>query len=140
MAKDLFHQNAREALEKEGWEISADPLRIYISKKDYFEIDLAAENVFMAKKGQEKIAVEVKSFIRKSFISAFHEAMGQYLDYKSALADEEPDRIIYLAIPKDAFDNELFQGTFIQKRLREESINLIVFDISTNSILKWINY
>lgn len=140
MAKDLFHQNARQALEKEGWEISADPLRIYISKKDYLEIDLAAENVFMAEKGQEKIAVEVKSFIRKSFISAFHEAMGQYLDYRSALADEEPDRTIYLAIPKDAFDNELFQGAFVQKRLKEESINLIVFDISTNSILKWINY
>ncbi len=140
MAKDLFHKNARESLEKEGWKISADPLRIYISKKDYLEIDLAAENAFLAEKGQQKIAVEVKGFLRKSFISAFHEAIEQYLNYKSALADNEPDRIIYLAIPEDAFNNELFQGEFIQKRLKEECINLIVFDISNNIITKWINY
>ena len=70
----------------------------------------------------------------------FHEAIGQYLDYKSALADNEPDRTVYLAIPEDAFYNDLFQGTFIQKRLKEESINLIVFDISQNTITKWINY
>jgi len=50
MAKDLFHKNAQESLEKEGWKISADPLQIYISKKNYLEIDLAAKNVFLAEK------------------------------------------------------------------------------------------
>ena len=140
MAKDLFHQNAREALEKAGWQISADPLRIYISETAYLEIDLAAENVLMAERGEEKIAVEVKSFVKKSFISAFHEAIGQYLDYQSALADSEPDRVVYLAIPEDAFRHELFQGRFIQKRLHEEQVNLIVFDIATNSVQQWINY
>lgn len=140
MARDLFHSNARAALEKEDWIISADPLRIYISKKDYLEVDLAAENVLMAEKGQEKIAVEIKSFLRKSFISAFHEAMGQYLDYVSALEDSDPERTVYLAIPEDAYYNELFQGTFIQKRLKEEKVNLIVFDINKNIVTKWINY
>jgi len=140
MAKDLFHENARKALENEGWLISADPLRIYISDTAYMEIDLAAENTFMAEKGDDKIAVEVKSFVKKSFISAFHEAMGQYLNYKSALADTESDRVVYLAIPEDAFHHELFQGKFIQKRLKEESANLLIFDISNNSITQWINY
>ncbi|MEL6718176.1 MAG: element excision factor XisH family protein [Bacteroidota bacterium] len=140
MAKDLFHSNAREALEKSGWHISADPLRIYISDTAYLEVDLAAENMLMAERGDQKIAVEVKSFIKKSFISAFHEAIGQYLDYKSALADSEPNRIVYLAIPEEAFLHELFQGKFIQKRLREEKVNLIVFDITTNIIIQWINY
>jgi len=140
MAKDIFHNNAREALQKDGWNISKDPLRIYISDVDYMEIDLAAEGVFTAEKGEVKIAVEVKSFIRKSFISAFHEAIGQYLDYQSALSDTEPDRTVYLAIPEDAFSTELFQGRFIQKRLVEENINLIVFDVSKNIITEWINY
>lgn len=140
MAKDLFHNNVRRALEKESWKISADPLRIYISETAYLEIDLAAENVFMAEKDNHKIAVEVKSFLKKSFIYEFHAAIGQYLDYKSALSDSEPDRIVYLAIPEDAFQHELFQGKFIQKRLREENIKLIVFDISEDKIVKWINY
>ncbi len=30
MAKDLLHQNVREALEKEGWKITNDPMRIPI--------------------------------------------------------------------------------------------------------------
>ena len=54
MAKDHFHENARQALEKNGWSISADPLRIYISDTAYMEIDLAAENTFMAEKGDLK--------------------------------------------------------------------------------------
>lgn len=140
MAKDHFHENARKALEDAGWSISADPLRVYISQKDYLEIDLAAENMLMAEKGTEKIAVEVKSFLRKSFLSAFHEAIGQYLNYQSALEDVESDRTVYLAIPEDAYSNEIFQGTFIQKRLKEENVNLIVFDISNNTIVQWINY
>ena len=117
MAKDLFHQNVREALEGEGWTISADPLRVYISQKDYLEIDLAAENTLMAEKGNEKIAVEVKSFLRKSLISAFHEAIGQYLNYQSALEDTEPDRTVYLAIPEDTFYNELFSRTIHSKTI-----------------------
>ena len=56
--------------------------------------------VFAAERQGEKIAVEVKSFLGKSLISNFHEAMGQYLDYKSALEDVEPDRKVYLALPK----------------------------------------
>ncbi|MEM6319699.1 MAG: element excision factor XisH family protein [Bacteroidota bacterium] len=140
IAKDYFHNCVKEALEKENWEISADPLRIYISETAYLEIDLAAENVFAAERGDSKIAVEVKSFLKKSFIYAFHEAIGQYLDYQSALSDVEPTRKIYLAIPEDAFYHELFQGKFIQKRLKEEKVNLIVFDFSENKIVKWINY
>jgi len=134
MAKDIYHNNVREALEKEGWTIVRDPLRVYISEIDYVDIDMAAENDFlesedgfMAEKGEVKIAVEVKSFLRRSFISAFHEAIGQYLDYKSALSDTEPDRVIYLAIPDIAFTHRLFQnGGFFEKRLKQENANLIV--------------
>lgn len=148
MAKDKYHNNVREALEKGGWTVTLDPLRVYISETDYVDIDMAAENDFlesedgfMAEKGGVKIAVEVKSFIRRSFISAFHEAIGQYLDYKSALSDTEPDRVIYLAIPDVAYAEELFQsGGFFEKRFIEEEVNLIVFNARENIIEKWINY
>ena len=143
-----YHNNVREALEKEGWTITLDPLRVYISETDYIDIDMAAEknfleseDGFMAEKGGVKIAVEVKSFIRRSFISAFHEAIGQYLDYKSALSNAEPDRVIYLAIPDVAYAEDLFQsGGFFEKRFIEEEANVIVFNARENIIEKWINY
>jgi hypothetical protein len=75
MDRDLFHFNVREALEKESWQITNDPLRIPIDGS-HLEIDLAAEMVFAAERGGVKIAVEVKSFLNKSFMHNFHEAMG----------------------------------------------------------------
>lgn len=42
MAKDIFHDNVKRALEKEQWHITADPLRINLDET-YVEIDLAAE-------------------------------------------------------------------------------------------------
>lgn len=69
MAKDIYHQLVREALEKDGWTITHDP---YILKKKLLgaklEIDLGLEKIITAEKGIEKIAVEVKSFIEESLI------------------------------------------------------------------------
>ena len=139
MARDLFHNNVREALLKEGWNITHDPLRIPIDST-HLDIDIAAEILFGAEKGGEKIAVEVKSFLSKSFMNNFHEAMGQYLDYKSALEDFDPERIVYLALPFHAAQHRLYQGQFIQKRLREEEAKIIIFDQSKNEIVQWIKY
>jgi hypothetical protein len=61
MARDLFHFNVKEALEKENWQITNDPLRIPIDGS-HLEIDLAAEMIIGAEKGGIQIAVEVKSF------------------------------------------------------------------------------
>lgn len=85
------------------------------------------------------IAVEVKSFLLRSIIHTFHEAMGQYLDYRSALEVVDPQRIVFLAIPSHIFHHEIFQDWFIQKRLKEENAKLIIFDPTTNVIEKWIN-
>ena len=138
MAKDLFHFNVREALEKERWNITDDPLRIPIDGS-HLEVDLAAEMVFGAERDDVKIAVEVKSFLGKSFMHNFHEAIGQYLDYRSALEDFDPLRAVYLAIPVSAQHHYLFQGRFIQKRLREEEVKLLVFDPMLNTIIQWID-
>ncbi len=44
-AKDLFHEAVKQALIKEQWIITADPLKIKIEGVK-LEIDLAAEKVF----------------------------------------------------------------------------------------------
>jgi hypothetical protein len=62
MARDLYHQAVRKALQKDGWVITADPYKMRYGGVNY-EVDLAAENVLAANRGPEKIAVEIKSFV-----------------------------------------------------------------------------
>jgi XisH protein len=117
MAIDLFHSVVKDALIKEGWQITHDPFPV-----DYgdvqMQIDLGAERLIAATKDQEKIAVEVKSFINLSAISEFHTAVGQYLNYRRALRSQEPNRILYLAVPKQTYD-EFFRLRFIQEGVQE---------------------
>jgi len=74
-AKDLFHEAVKRGLEKDQWMITDDPLELEWEEVKV-KIDLAAERLIAAKRGEEKIAVEVKSFIETSTISDFHTALG----------------------------------------------------------------
>lgn len=103
MAKDVFHQQVKKALIKDGWIITHDPFPIRISEAIKLQIDLAAENAIAAERNTDKIAVEIKSFIADSDISEFHTALGQYLNYCQALEEQEADRIVYLAVPSETY-------------------------------------
>ncbi len=81
MAKDIFHNNVKEALIKDGWTITHDPLRLLKREEGGLETDLGAEKLIVAEKGLTKIAVEVKSFQNPSPINDFHTAFGQYQTY-----------------------------------------------------------
>lgn len=81
MARDLFHNSVRTALEKEGWTITHDPYHLRYSVADIY-INPAAEETLAAEKDGRKIAVEIKSFMGASAISEFHKALGQFLKYQ----------------------------------------------------------
>ncbi len=78
-AKDLFSDAVKQALLKEQWVITADPLIIKIDRVN-LEIDLAADKVVAADRAGQKIAVEIKSFLNPSAITDFHAALGQFLE------------------------------------------------------------
>jgi XisH protein len=137
MAKDVFHQQVKNALIKDGWNITHDPLTIRISEAVKLQIDLAAENAIAAERDLEKIAVEIKSFIGDSDISAFHTALGQYLNYFQALEEQQPDRIVYLAIPTETY-RDFFQLSFIQRSLKRYQVKLIIYDPKLEEIKGWI--
>jgi len=99
MARDLFHNVVRSALEKDNWLITDDPLNIKCGGVDV-EIDLGAERLLAAEKQGDKIAVEVKNFTSASKISEFHTALGQFINYRTALRIKEQDRTLYLAVPR----------------------------------------
>jgi len=66
MAKDIFHNQVKTALTKDGWHITHDPFPIQISESIKLQIDLAASSTIAAERDAEKIAVEVKSFMSDS--------------------------------------------------------------------------
>jgi len=61
-AKDVFHEVVKRALQKDGWQITDDPLSISVGSVK-MSIDLAAEKLIAAEREGQKIAVEVKSFL-----------------------------------------------------------------------------
>ncbi|OIN60235.1 element excision factor XisH family protein [Arsenicibacter rosenii] len=136
MARDLFHQLVREALEADGWIITHDPL-ILKAGGLRLEIDLAAEQVFVAQRGPESIAVEVKSFLSKSKLNDFYLAKGQYDVYREVLNKDINPRKLYLAVDNDIYQSFL-QKSLIAEILESDAISLLVFDVLTKRVVEWI--
>ncbi|GAQ00074.1 XisH family protein [Leptolyngbya sp. NIES-2104] len=136
MAKDRFHYVVRTALEKEGWRVTDDPYVINIDDVE-FEIDLAAEELLAAEREGRKIAVEVKSFISPSNTSEFHTALGQFLNYRDALDQMEPDRQLYLAVREPIYTS-FFQRRFIVSAVKRYQLRLVIYDVQQEVVLQWL--
>jgi len=135
-AKDIYHDQVRNALEKENWQITKDPLVLKWGMRDLY-IDLGAEKLIAAEKTGQKIAVEVKSFVSNSPISDLEKALGQYILYHDILQQLEPNRRLYLAIRQETY-SELFQEPVGKILLENQRLCLLVFDSEQEIILKWI--
>jgi hypothetical protein len=135
-AKDTYHDWVKESLTQAGWVVSHDPLSFRIGKIG-IHVDLGLENLIGAEKEQQKIAVEIKGFMNVSKITDFYAAFGQYLCYKVALAREDPDRTLYLAIPTPIY-NTFFKEVLIQDVLKEYPAKLLVYNLSNQEIQSWI--
>jgi XisH protein len=137
MARDIFHDLVRDGLEREGWTITDDPYRIELDRVN-FQIDLAAERLIAAQRDNEKIAVEIKSFLKSSAVTDFYGALGQFLSYRLVLQQIEPERVLYLAVPLDAYC-DFFQSTFARLAIQEYQLKLIVYDSEQGGLTRWIN-
>lgn len=83
-AKDIHHI-VKNALTKQQWTITHDPLRLQWGAKDMY-VDLGAEQLLAADKAGHKIAVEIKSFIGPSRVADPEQALGQYTLYQDVLS------------------------------------------------------
>ena len=135
-AKDTFHNIVKHALIKDHWTITADPLYIRIEAIQMY-IDLGAEKLISADKDNQKIAVEIKSFLQNSTLTEFYQALGQFLSYKQALEIEEPERKLYLAVPLDTYD-EFFKQRFVQELIQRYFINLLIYKPEKEELIQWI--
>ena len=128
----------REALQSDGLVITDDPLRLKSGKVEV-EIDLGAERILAAEKDGRRIAVEVKNFLNRSPVTDFEDAYGQFMLYRRILKKEDPERMLYLAVPQFAFET-FFQRPLIQEILQEEKMHLLIFDHKENTVVLWKNW
>jgi XisH protein len=135
-AKDKFHEEVKRALIKERWTVTADPLKFDYGGA-YFQVDLAADRLLAAERNGEKIAIEIKSFLNPSTVTDFYGAVGQYLCYRLALKQVQPDRKLFLAVPLRAY-RSFFQTQFAQVAIVEFQLSLIVYDSENEVITQWL--
>jgi hypothetical protein len=139
MARDTIHFAVKSALESSGWIITDDPLYLKLQGEDKnraLEVDLGAEQLFAAEKGPERIAVEVKTFSSSSVLNGFHEALGQYLDYRDAMQEIDMDRILFLAV-SETTAARIENSPFIMRRIAQYGLKILVVDIFEEKIIEW---
>ncbi|MEM9543152.1 MAG: XisH family protein [Cyanobacteria bacterium P01_E01_bin.42] len=136
-AKDVYHQPVKNALIRDGWTITDDPYFIQYEDAELYA-DLAAEKPIAAQRQGEKIVVEIKSFIGKSLMYDFHNAVGQYIVYRDLIELTEPDYTLYLAI-NDLTHDRFFQRASIQAIVNRNHLKIVVVDIERETIKQWIN-
>ena len=135
MAQDAFHNAVKQSLKKDGWKITDEQMHLQVGGVEMY-IDLAADRIIAAEKDDNKIAVEIKSFLGASEIYEFHLAMGQIRNYQLALRKEDPDRVLYLAVPVDTYER-FFRLAFIQEALEYNQAHLLVYDADAEEIVRW---
>lgn len=135
-AKDILHDTVREALIKDGWSITDDPFTITFGNRRVYA-DLGAEKLIAAEKENRKIVVEVKSFSGLSNITSLEKAIGQYLLYRSWLSRTESERILFIALDTEAYE-DLFIDVSGRVLLEDYNINVIIVNAEAAEIIQWI--
>ena len=63
--------------------------------------------------------------------------MGQYIDYKGALSDEQLDAHLFLGISTTTW-KRLQKFPFYTRRISQNNVKLLIVDIENEKIVKWI--
>jgi hypothetical protein len=64
-------------------------------------------------------------------------AVGQFVNYRLVLAENEPGRTLYLAVPVGIYAS-LFDTTFGRLAIQEHQLKVVVFDDQQEVIVRWL--
>lgn len=144
--RDEIHRTVKDALTKDGWEITDDPYVIAYGERFLF-VDLGAEeadapkqligSIIGAERAGVQIAIEIKELRGQSVIVELEQAIGQYVLYRLLLKRVDPERSIYLAIPSSTY-RELFTEPIGEVVIGDLPLRLVVVDLDKVEIERWI--
>ncbi|WP_237671413.1 XisH family protein [Allocoleopsis franciscana] len=127
----------RFALVKDGWEILTEDYTLEYGG-DRLYVDIAAEKSIAAEKQGQRILVEVKSFLGRSFINDLEQAVGQYVVCRDVLVETALDFELYLAITQGTYKN-YFQRQLAQMIINRNQVQLLIVDAENEVIVEWID-
>ena len=137
-AKNIYHDAAVDALKTDGWTITHDPLTLRVGDRD-LHVDLGAERLPIgAEKAGARIAVEIQSFRSPSGVADLQQALGQFLMYQLILADQDPERVLYLAVPRTVYDGILSEPIG-ERMITGARMRVMVFDPVRREVVEWIS-
>jgi hypothetical protein len=90
-----------------------------------------------AEKSGRRIAVEIKSFVGDSEVDDLEKAVGQYVLHRAILAQLEPERSVFLAVP-DVILRGVFEEPLGALLRNDQAICILGFDPQTEVITRWI--
>jgi hypothetical protein len=134
--RDIYHDAVCNGLIKDGWSITHDPLRLPFGRRNV-RIDLGAEAPVGAEKEGRKIAVEIKSFLHLSELTDLERTFGQMLIYTYVLENEEPDRMLYLAVADKTFAT-VFNDVATLDLIERMQYRMLIFNVEQEVITRWI--
>ncbi len=73
-----------------------------------------------------------------SAVTDFHLAVGQFINYRTALKLKGSQRQLFLAIPLLTYE-DLFKREFATVVMEDNQLNLLVYDIAEEVIALWKN-
>jgi hypothetical protein len=135
-ARDSSHEAVKQAIINDGWIITDDPYVISYGDRFLF-VDLGANRLIGIRRGDQRIAIEIKQFKGQSQVTDLDQAIGQYLLYKILLNQVDPDRDLYLAISETTY-NDIFIGPIGQLAIAEIPLKLFIINIEHQEIIQWI--
>ena len=136
MARDLFHNIVKEALIKEGWTITHDPFPLHSRKEGGLSTDIGAEKIILAENNLKRIAVEVKSFTHMSILHEFLKASGQYLSYSKIIKKNDPERLLYVAMPTFIY-YRIIQYDWVVEVMEDLNMKTILYSTEKIIIEAW---
>lgn len=99
---------------------------------------MAAERRLAAERNNEKIIIEIKSFVGHSIIQDFKELLGHYMLYLPLLAETASEYKLFVAIDNAIYEND-FQHPVIRLSLTKIHVPLIVVETNKEEVVLWIN-
>jgi hypothetical protein len=134
-AFDQCHEQVVSALQKDGWRIEDQQIKMSLGKRRVF-VDLRAVREVNGDR-QQIMLVEIKCFPEgENITQELYMAIGQYVVYRAMLTQLGLDLPLYLSIPETIFDSVF--DVIIQTGMRDSRIKLVIVNLEQERIVRWI--
>ena len=134
-ALDYCHPIVVRALENDGWTVNFSPSPFYVEGR-YVFIDIQASRGGNGSAEQVLLA-EIKCFPdRTSTTRELYIAVGQYIIYRTVLAELQNPTPLYLAVPATVYES-IFDST-VKRAISDNRIKIVVVHLDEERIVQWI--